>query len=140
MTRTVERSGHPTPAVLDIRRKVFIDEQGIPEDVELDGTDPGFVHWLLRDDGIAVATLRTKIADGVVKIGRVATLGSARGRGHARHLMQAALDAARAEGATRAYLSAQQDVLAWYARFGFTGDGAFYDDGGIPHRDMWADL
>ncbi len=123
-----------------IRRAVFMEEQGIPAALEFDGTDGGCVHWVLSEAGEAVATLRTKTADGVCKIGRVATLAHARGRGHAARLMRAALEAARAEGAARAYLSAQESVIPWYEGFGFVAEGATYDDAGIPHRDMWAAL
>ena len=140
MTVTIEMSDELGPEVLALRREVFIDEQGIPEAAELDGTDGGCVHWLLRDDGAAVATLRTKSADGVLKIGRVATRAAHRGRGHARRLMDAAMTRGRTEGLSRAYLSAQEEVIPWYEGFGFVGEGPFYDDGGIPHRDMWRDL
>lgn len=140
MTFAIETSDVLTPEVLGIRRTVFIDEQGIPEADELDGTDGGCTHWLLRQDGRAVATLRTKFTGGELKIGRVATLQEARGHGYARHLMERAMASGRDAGLTRAYLSAQEDVVPWYQRFGFQAEGAFYDDGGIPHCDMRAPL
>ena len=140
MTVEIERSDDPT-AARRIRWTVFVEEQGIPVEAEMDGTDPGCTHWLLREDGRAVATLRTKVVEGdVLKIGRVATLADARGRGHGRRLMEAAMADARARGLSRAYLSAQREVIGWYEGFGFAAEGAFYDDGGIPHRDMRADL
>ena len=109
----------------------------MPEPLELDGTDPGFTHWVLWDGRVPVATLRSRVSDGVLKIGRVATDAGHRRRGHARTLMNAAMGQARDAGATRAYLSAQRDVIGWYEAFGFTAQGDFYDDAGIPHRDMW---
>ena len=137
---TVETSDVLAPEVLAIRRAVFIDEQGIPEAAELDGTDGGCTHWLLRSEGTPVATLRTATSDDVLRIGRVATLAPARGRGHARRLMDAAMAHGRSSGLTTARLSAQQGVVAWYERLGFVAEGPFYDDGGIPHRDMRAAL
>lgn len=128
------------PEVAALRRAVFVDEQGIPEAEEFDGTDAGCVHWLLRDGGVPLATLRTRAGDGAVRIGRVATARAARGRGHAGRLMRAAMDAARAAGLGRAVLSAQVAVIPWYERLGFAAEGPAYDDAGIPHRDMWADL
>lgn len=135
MRVTIDTTGDPAEAHA-IRRAVFIDEQGIAERFELDGSDPGCTHWLLREDGRAVATLRTKRAGRAVKIGRVATLAEARGRGHAGRLMAAAEDWARAEGLREARLSAQEAVIPWYARRGYVAEGPFYDDAGIPHRDM----
>ena len=125
-----------------LRMQVFVAEQGIAEALELDGSDdaPGWVHWLAEEDGAPVSTLRTRIDGGVLKIGRVATARSARGRGLSARLLAAALEAGRAEGATRAYLSAQEPVVPFYARHGFAAEGAPYDDAGIPHLDMWRDL
>ncbi|GIT92762.1 N-acetyltransferase [Jannaschia pagri] len=136
MQISIERSDALTDEVLAIRRAVFIDEQGIPEADELDGTDGGCTHWILREGGVAVATIRTKSDGRTLKIGRVATLSQARGRGYAARLMADALETARSQGVARLYLSAQQDVVPWYARFGFAAYGAPYDDGGIPHFDM----
>ena len=140
MSVAIEWSHALTDEVRRIRRAVFMEEQGISEADEFDGTDGGCVHWLLRDGGRAVATLRTKRQGDVVKIGRVATLRHARGRGHAGELMGRAMDEARTAGAVRAFLSAQVPVIGWYERFGFAAEGAPYDDAGIPHRDMWAAL
>ncbi|MBM2575473.1 GNAT family N-acetyltransferase [Jannaschia sp. Os4] len=140
MTVEITRSDDPTEA-RRLRWTVFVEEQGIPVEAEMDGTDPGCTHWVLREDGAPVATLRTKVIDdSTLKIGRVATLAEARGRGHARRLMEAALAEARAAGLARGYLSAQEEVVGWYEAFGFVAEGGPYDDGGIPHRDMWADL
>lgn len=136
MTIRIEQSAELTDAVLDIRRRVFINEQGIPEEVELDGTDGGCLHWLLYDADQPRATLRSKITGTELKIGRVATLPEGRGKGFAGQLMRAALDWGREKGVATVYLSAQQDVIPWYEGFGFVAEGAFYDDGGIPHRDM----
>lgn len=140
MTIRIEASVTLSKPVLAIRRTVFIEEQGIPEAAELDGTDGGCIHWLLVDAGDAVATLRTKAQGDQIKIGRVATLLQARGRGHAARLMEAAMAQARDAGLMRAYLSAQVEVIPWYERFGFVAEGPAYDDGGIPHRDMYAPL
>ena len=140
MTITVETSAALGPEVVAIRRAVFVVEQGVSEACELDGTDEGCTHWLLREDGRAVATLRTRRDGDAVKIGRVATVTAARGRGHAARLMGEAMAAARADGARRAVLSAQVAVIPWYERLGFRAAGAAYDDAGIPHRDMAAVL
>ncbi|WP_308917403.1 GNAT family N-acetyltransferase [Jannaschia sp. LMIT008] len=128
------------PAAEAIRRAVFIEEQSVPEALELDGTDDGYLHWVLSEGGRPAATLRSRVRDGVLKVGRVATLADHRGRGHARRLMAEAMARGRAEGARRAYLSAQEAVIPWYEGLGFVAEGPAYDDAGIPHRDMWAAL
>jgi len=63
-----------------IRRKVFIEEQGVTEEEEMDGTDAGAIHLLVRDDGLPVATGRIIIEDDKYYIGRVAVLKEQRGK------------------------------------------------------------
>lgn len=140
MSVAIEIRGAPGPEILALRRAVFVDEQGVPEALEFDGTDGGRTHWLLREDGVAVATLRTRIAGRAVEIGRVATARAARGRGHGARLMGEAMAQARRLGACRAVLSAQVAAISWYGRLGFEAEGPVHDDAGIPHRAMHAVL
>ncbi|UWQ21770.1 GNAT family N-acetyltransferase [Jannaschia sp. W003] len=133
----IERFDAPPPEALAIRWRVFVEEQGVPEADELDGTDGGCAHWLLREaDGRAVATLRSKVTDGEMHVGRVATLADARGRGHGRALMDAAVAEAQAGGLRAVVLSAQESAVAFYEAQGFRAEGAPYMDAGIPHRTM----
>jgi len=137
---TVEATDTPSAAALAIRRAVFIDEQGVAEVDELDGSDAGCRHWILREDGAAVATLRTIVDGDTLKIARVATVRMARGRGHGAALLRAALAWGTRAGLARATMGAQTDVLAFYERFGFVAHGPIFDDAGIPHRHMVLDL
>ena len=116
-----------------IRRAVFIDEQGIPEAEEFDGRDTACTHLVALSDGRAVGTARAFVADGEGRIGRVAVLPEARGRGIGRALVEAAL-ARLPDGPVR--LSAQVHAMGLYRALGFDAVGEVYDDGGIPHRDM----
>ena len=124
-------------ACLALRRRVFIEEQGVPEAADLDGTDAGAIHLLARVGGRPVGTARLKIAGGAGKIGRVCVLPEFRGTGLGRALILAALDRLAAEpGVTTAKLSAQADAVGFYERLGFAAFGPVYLDAGIPHRDM----
>lgn len=124
-------------ACLAIRRRVFIEEQGVAEDLEVDGRDGEAVHLLARLDGAPVGTLRIRTVGDAAKLERVAVLAGHRGAGIGAALTRAALDAARAmPGVVRAKLGAQVPVIAFYERLGFTASGPVYDDAGIPHRDM----
>jgi ElaA protein len=122
---------------LAIRRVVFIEEQGVSVEDEVDGLDPDCTHLIARDgDGRAVGTLRLRHLGDTMKIQRVAVLADQRGTGLGAALIRAALDAARAAGAHDALLGAQTHALRFYERLGFTAEGPVYDDAGIPHRDM----
>lgn len=125
------------PAASEIRRKVFIDEQNVPQDEEWDGLDTECLHFLAMLDGQPVGTARL-LPD--AHIGRVAVLANARGTGIGVLLMQAAIEAARQAGHPQVVLSAQVHALAFYQRLGFIAHGDAFMDAGIPHREMTLSL
>jgi len=119
-----------------IRRQVFVQEQNVPEQQELDEHDATALHLLATLDGRPVGTARLLIDGTEGKIGRVAILPDCRGTGAGAAMMRAALDELRARGVTTARLGAQTHALRFYEKLGFTAYGPVYDDAGIPHRDM----
>ncbi|WP_304617719.1 GNAT family N-acetyltransferase [Paracoccus sp. (in: a-proteobacteria)] len=124
-----------------LRRRVFIEEQNVPEADEMDDLDAMAVHLLAHEDGQPLGTARLILKGDTGKIGRVAVLAEARGRGLGAALMRAALDALRARpGIRRASLSSQTHAIGFYEKLGFAAHGPVYDDAGIPHRDMSREL
>jgi predicted GNAT family N-acyltransferase len=125
---------HDAPRLSEVRRAVFIDEQGVPEDMEWDADDSGAVHLLAVDDsGQAIGCARL-LPDG--HIGRMAVLPAWRGRGVGRALLAAAQNAAQTRGHTTLRLSAQTHAAAFYARAGFVAVGDDYEEAGIAHVAM----
>lgn len=117
-----------------IRYAVFVDEQKVPAQIELDDWDARSLHALAFDAaGAAVGTGRL-LPDG--HIGRMAVLRAARGSGVGTALLTALMQAARERGHREAWLSAQTHALGFYRRLGFVADGAVYEEAGIPHIDM----
>lgn len=117
-----------------IRHTVFVDEQKVPVEVEIDHWDPQCVHALARTAaGEAVGTGRL-LPDG--HIGRMAVLASARGLGVGSALLLALMEAARRRGDRDVALSAQTHAVPFYRRHGFAEEGEVYDDCNIPHVDM----
>jgi ElaA protein len=122
-----------------IRFAVFVEEQRVPRELEVDEFDVMAVHLLAVEEGTGNPIGTARILDkgkGVAKIGRVAVLPGYRGRGVGEALMRAALDRARRSGHTVAVLDAQVPVIGFYERLGFVAEGAVFDDAGIPHRRM----
>jgi len=78
---------------LDLRRRVFIEEQGVSEVEEFDGLDDAAVHLLAWQDEVPVGTARLFMKGETGKIGRVCVLPEARGTGLGAALIRAALDA-----------------------------------------------
>jgi predicted GNAT family N-acyltransferase len=116
-----------------VRRRVFIEEQRVPEALEWDEWDVPSLHALVRDGGEPVATGRL-VPDG--RIGRMAVLPAWRGRGVGAAVLDRLLDVARARGLTEVVLSAQVEAMPFYARAGFVAEGPEYDEVGIAHRSM----
>lgn len=124
-----------------LRRRVFIEEQNVPEADEMDDLDATAIHILAHEDGQPLGTARLILKGDTGKIGRVAVLAQARGRGLGAALMRAALEALRARpGIRRAALSSQTHAIGFYEKLGFAAYGPVYDDAGIPHRDMSREL
>lgn len=119
-----------------VRIAVFVGEQGISRDDELDELDDTAVHCVAYLDGRPVAAGRLVALDGYGKIGRMAVLAHHRGAG----LGASVLDALEREGAARGLrefrLSAQLTARGFYERTGYTPDGDVYDEVGIPHIAM----
>ena len=120
---------------LDLRRVVFMDEQGVTLEEEIDGLDPDCLHLLALLAGEPVGTARIHFSDDTAKIGRVCVLKPGRGKGIGAALIEKALDVSRGK-ARQAKLGAQLDALGFYSKLGFVAVGPTYDDAGIPHRDM----
>ncbi len=122
---------------LELRRIVFIDEQGVSEADELDEYDATAIHLLALDGEAPVGTARIVTKGNIGKIGRVCVLKSHRGTGLGAALIRAALDILAADSAiVKARLGAQVHALDFYRKLGFAEYGPVYDDAGIPHMDM----
>lgn len=129
-----------------VRQRVFVQEQACPPQDEWDAYDVPErrgvdVHHLLASAGgatVGVARWRpVQIPDGEwAKLERFAVLPEARGAGHGRALVAAALDAARAAGHRRFVLHAQVYLQALYESFGFAAVGEAFDEAGIEHVKM----
>ncbi len=116
-----------------IRFAVFVDEQNVPAEIELDEYDAACLHVLAREDGRAVGTGRL-LPDG--HIGRMAVVKEWRGRGVGAAMLAVLIEAARARGDREVALSAQTHALGFYRRFGFVNEGPEYMEAGIPHQGM----
>jgi predicted GNAT family N-acyltransferase len=116
-----------------IRQTVFVEEQKVPVEMEIDAWDPQSVHAVAFDAAVAVGTGRL-LPDG--HIGRMAVLQTARGAGTGSALLLALMDEARRRGHRAAVLSAQTHAVPFYLRHGFEVASGEYLDAGIPHVDM----
>jgi predicted GNAT family N-acyltransferase len=119
-----------------LRFEVFVEEQRVPAELEIDAMDPISLHALaLPGSGPAVGTGRL-LPDG--HIGRMAVVRSARGQGVGAALLVELMQAARRQGHREVELFAQTQAQGFYLRFGFVVTGPPFDDAGIEHVAMRA--
>jgi ElaA protein len=138
--RGVIRVERATGALLErcfaIRRRVFVEEQGVAPADEWDGLDDACLHWVAWHGEEAVGTARLREAAGDWKAQRVAVLPEYRKHGTGAALMRALEAEAWHRGAARLLLHAQAQVVPFYERLGYTAEGPVFDEAGIPHRKM----
>jgi len=129
-------------AVFAIRMTVFVEEQGVPPEEELDAYDVTASHFLVRrtpDTGPAGIVGTARLLDkghGTGKIGRVAILREHRGKGLGALLMQRVEQDAKAAGYTELILEAQCYAIPFYEKLGYTAEGDIFLDCDIEHRLM----
>ena len=119
-----------------IRLAVFVDEQAVPFDEELDEHDPTAYHLLATRDGRPVGTGRLVIEGDAGRIGRMAVLPPARGSGVGSALLDGLVAEAQRRGLHSVHLAAQLHARPFYAHFGFVATGPHFLDAGIWHQRM----
>lgn len=125
-----------------VRHKVFVEEQGVPREIELDDMDEPSLHALAYDgSGNVVGTGRLLPGQRegdhfVAHVGRMAVLREWRGRGVGGAILRALIEAARTRGDMQVVLSAQTHALGFYLAHGFRVEGEPYLEAGISHQAM----
>jgi predicted GNAT family N-acyltransferase len=117
-----------------VRTQVFINEQHVPPELEMDAMDELSIHALATEaDGTPIGTGRL-LPDG--HIGRIAVLASARGTGVGAQLVRRLMQVAKERGDQRVILSSQRQAEGFYRKLGFVVIGEEFMEAGIAHIDM----
>jgi predicted GNAT family N-acyltransferase len=123
-------------ALTAVREEVFVREQNVPPEMELDEDDPRSLHVLARAlDGTVIAAGRLTPAG---QIGRMAVQKEWRKRGVGSALLHLLLEQARTRGMGEVRLHAQADATDFYRAHGFETAGEDFMEAGILHRPMRA--
>ncbi len=142
---------------LEVRRAVFVEEQGVPEDLEMDGRDGESIHFVAydadaaagesseRDDAddpgpdnrrpIGAGRLR-EVGDGVGKVERIAVLQPHRGEGAGREIMRTLETTAAERGLSKLVMHAQTPVEEFYRKLGYETTSDEFEEAGIAHVEM----
>ena len=119
-----------------VRRRVFVEEQGVPEDLEMDGRDDDAVHFVAYDDGPVAAARLREPDPGVGKVERVAVLAERRREGIGRAVVARVESVAADRGVDRLRLHAQTSVESFYRKLGYETTSDAFQEAGIDHVEM----
>lgn len=119
-----------------IREEVFQAEQGIEKKMMSDAHDKEAYHCIIYDFGMPVGSGRLYEDENGFHIGRVAVMKEYRGKGLGRDIMEGLMAKAWGLGALKISVHAQEGVIPFYEKLGFTGMGDIFIEADIPHLEM----
>ncbi|MFC4076629.1 GNAT family N-acetyltransferase [Salinithrix halophila] len=126
--------------VFRIRTTVFVEEQGVPLEEEIDAFEKEAVHVLAFYHEQAVGTGRLRIVEDTAKLERICVLDSYRQYGLGRAIVHALEEIAKEKGLTKVKLHGQTHAERFYSQLGYQKASDVFMEEGIPHRLMVKDL
>lgn len=120
-----------------VRTKVFIDEQHVPAQEEIDQYEDDATHFVLYDDAEnPIGAGRYRILDGFGKVERICVISSSRQKGAGVKIMEAIETFAASKEIQKLKLNAQTHAIPFYERLGYSVVSDEFLDAGIPHKTM----
>lgn len=122
---------------LEIRRTVFIEEQNVPAEKEVDAFEKDSIHFLALVDKKPAATGRMRIKKSFIKFERIATLPAYRRQGIASKMLLKMQEVAQQDYPSYLMaMHAQKDAIPFYLKLGWIALGEIFYEAGIPHQLM----
>lgn len=120
-----------------VRKEVFVKEQQVPEEEEIDHLEDESEHIVIYDGNEPVGAGRWRFKDSYAKLERICVMKSHRSLGVGVIIMQTLEKAAAARGASAFILNAQTQAVPFYEKQGYhVTSGEEFLDAGIPHLEM----
>jgi predicted GNAT family N-acyltransferase len=119
-----------------VRRIVFVNEQQVPEEEEIDQFEDDATHIVLYDNEVPVGAARLRVLDGIGKLERICVLSSSRKNGAGKLLVNKLEEIAIEQGVSKLKLNAQTHAIPFYERLGYETVSDVFMDAGIPHVTM----
>jgi predicted GNAT family N-acyltransferase len=123
-------------AALELRGRVFCEEQGVSFEADQDGRDAEATHIVAVDDGVVIGTCRLLFRGQVARLGRLAVQQERRGENVAAEILREADRIATEAGSESIALHAQTYAQELYQRAGYEEYGPTFVEEGIEHVAM----
>jgi predicted GNAT family N-acyltransferase len=124
----------------DIRMVVFVEEQKVPPEEEIDDLEGSAIHFIGYDKGKPVAASRLRFVEEYGKLERICVLEDARGKSFGKEMIEAMEQVVKEKGFYKAKLNAQTQAEGFYEKLGYHTVSGEFMDAGIPHVTMVKDL
>lgn len=122
--------------VIEIRKNVFVEEQKVLLDLELDGLGSEAEHVIayLNDEPIGCARIRT---NKYAKLERIAIIEKHRGKGFGKQLTDVLINYCKQKDFDEIRLHSQTYISGFYKKYGFKIRGKPFYEAGIKHVEMY---
>lgn len=119
-----------------VRRTVFIDEQNVPAEEEIDQHEDECTHFVAYHEGSPIAAGRFRVVDGYGKVERICVLKETRNTGSGKAIMREIEAYALKKDLHKLKLNAQTHAIPFYDGLGYEVVSEEFLDAGIPHKTM----
>ncbi|WP_430787573.1 GNAT family N-acetyltransferase [Virgibacillus flavescens] len=123
-----------------VRTTVFVEEQKVPPEMELDQFDETAIHLVGTKNGVPIAAARLRFVDTYGKLERICVLDTERGKSYGKLMIQRMELEIKNNDYNKAKLNAQTHAEAFYERLGYETVSGEFMDAGIPHVTMVKEL
>lgn len=136
MTFKIVENQQELEDAFSIRRTVFIDEQNVPAEEELDQHEDEATHFVLYHEGSPIGAGRFRFVNGYGKVERICVLKEARKTGAGKKIMMGIEDYALDQDIHKLKLNSQTHAIPFYSGLGYEVVSEEFLDAGIPHKTM----
>lgn len=123
-----------------VRKIVFVEEQKVPVELEIDEFEEAAAHFVLYDNDEPIGAGRFRIIDNIGKVERICVNKEKRKSGGGRIIIEKIEQYAKEQGLLKLKLNAQIQAIPFYSRLGYTVSSDKFLDAGIPHKTMLKEL
>lgn len=140
MTVKIVKTQKELEDAYSVRKTVFVDEQDVPLEEEIDAYEDKAEHFVMYHEGSPIAAGRFRFVDGYGKVERICVLKEARKTGAGKAIMNAIEKYALEKDIHKLKLNAQTHAIPFYAGLGYKIVSEEFMDAGIPHKTMLKEL